>query len=57
MVSFSQGVLLLEQGHADRAIAPLNEAWKLVFIANIEIPSSELHLQNVDDIFKLGSIF
>ena len=29
MTRFTRGVLLLEQGFADRAIAPLNEAWKL----------------------------
>ena len=26
---FAQGVMLLEQGHADRALAPLEEAWRL----------------------------
>lgn len=29
MSLFSQGVLLLEQGHADEAIVPLKEAWQL----------------------------
>jgi tetratricopeptide (TPR) repeat protein len=29
MTLFSQGVLLLEQGHADDAVAPLHEAWQL----------------------------
>jgi tetratricopeptide (TPR) repeat protein len=29
MTLFSQGVLLLEQGHADDAVPPLHEAWQL----------------------------
>ena len=29
MTLFSQGVLLLEQGHADDAVQPLHEAWQL----------------------------
>jgi tetratricopeptide (TPR) repeat protein len=29
MTRFTQGVLLLEQGRADRAVAPLREAWRL----------------------------
>jgi tetratricopeptide (TPR) repeat protein len=29
MTRFTQGVMLLEQGFADRAVGPLNEAWKL----------------------------
>jgi tetratricopeptide (TPR) repeat protein len=29
MTRFSQGVMLLEQGHADQAVAPLEQAWRL----------------------------
>jgi len=29
MTFFTRGVMLLEQGHADQAISPLNQAWKL----------------------------
>ncbi|HEX6790291.1 MAG TPA: tetratricopeptide repeat protein [Candidatus Krumholzibacteria bacterium] len=29
MTQFALGVMLLEQGHADQAIGPLNEAWRL----------------------------